>query len=138
MGLSAHCLQPLFLQVRARPDPLKRTDTLEIAFDSKPIRTLCESEVHAKHVLGSKVAEILKHRLADLRAATSVRDLVAGRPRVFSDGAHKRCMAIDLCDGYRIVFCANHNRNPTTDADDLDWPRVNRIRILGIESSHGK
>jgi len=39
---------------------------LELAFESKPLRTVCETEVQAKLELeGATVAEILKHRLAD-------------------------------------------------------------------------
>jgi hypothetical protein len=61
-------------------------NSLELAFDSKSLRTTCESERQAKLELGDVVAEVLKHRLADLLAAKSVKDLVAGQPRLL-DGA---------------------------------------------------
>lgn len=112
-------------------------DTLELAFKSKELRTICESEAHAKCNLGSKVAEALKHRLADLRAATSIVDLVAGRPRI-ADGGHSQQMIVDLCDGYRITFCANHPNNPVTEHGKLDWTKVSRIKILGIERDDGQ
>lgn len=91
--------------------------------------------MHAKRQLGAKVAEILKHRLADLRAATSPKDLVASLPRELDSGDSQH-MAVDLCDGYRIVFSANHSNNPRTETGDLDWARVSRIKILRIESGH--
>ncbi len=106
---------------------------MELAFDSKSLRAVCENEAEAKLELGATVAEILKHRLADLRAATSVKDLVAGRPRISADREH---MIVDLCDGYRIVFKANHPKNPKSDTEDVDWERVSRIKILRIESDH--
>ena len=109
-------------------------DTLEIAFDTKPLRTICESEVQANRELDSEVAEILKHRLADLRAATSIMDLITGRPRKL-DGVKWQQMIINLCDGYGIVFCANHLNNPMTETGDLDWARVSRIKILRIGKS---
>lgn len=105
---------------------------LELAFESRSLRTLCESEAHAKRELGEAVAEILKRRLADLRAATSVNDLLAGRPRVL-DGTERHHMAVDLPDGYRIVFSANHSNNPVTDAGGPDWARISRIKILRVE-----
>lgn len=82
------------------------------------------------------MAEILKRRLADLRAATSIEDLLAGQPRELdgSDGQH---MVIDLRDGYRIIFCANHPKNPITENGDLDWAKVSRVKILQIESADG-
>jgi hypothetical protein len=108
---------------------------LELAFDSKLLRTICENDEHAKRQLGRSVAEILKHRLADLRAAASPKDLVAGRPRVLH-GGDRQYMAVDLPDGYRVVFSANHAKNPMTETGDLDWARVGRIKILNIERGH--
>jgi hypothetical protein len=56
---------------------------------------------------------------------------VAGRPCMGPDGQH---MAIDLCDGHRIIFKANHPNYPRNDIDELDWARVSRIKIMRIES----
>lgn len=108
---------------------------MELAFESKSLRTICENEAHAKRKLGPTVAEVLKHRLADLRAATSVKDLVVGRPRV-SDSADHQHMVIDLCDDHRMVFCANHLSNPVAESGKLDWLKVSRIKILRIENDH--
>jgi plasmid maintenance system killer protein len=109
---------------------------LQLAFETKPLRTICESERHAKHEFGDAVAEILKHRLADMCAATSVNDLVAGQPRALA-GAAPQQMVVDLNDSYRIVFTANHTKNPVTETGNLDWKRVSRIKILRIERDHG-
>jgi toxin HigB-1 len=97
------------------------------------LRTICEKEAQAKHELGDAVAEALKHRLSDLIAAKSVKDLVAGRPRLGDDPSH---MVVDLGENHRLVFKANHTNNPVTLSDDLDWGRVSRVKILRIESDH--
>lgn len=106
---------------------------LELAFESKELRDVCENEAEAKRQLGDSVAEMLKHRLADLNAATSPRDLIAGRPRLSEDGQR---MIVDICAGSYLIFAANHPKNPTTSNGDLDWGRVNRIRILGVGDDH--
>lgn len=106
---------------------------LELAFESKELREMCESEAEAKRQLGDTAAEMLRHRLADLDAAASPKDLLAGRPRLGQDG---ETMVVDLCEGCRLVFTANHPSNPTTSTGELDWARVARIRILRIESDH--
>jgi hypothetical protein len=98
-----------------------------------PLRTVCEKEAQAKHELGDTVAEFLKHRLSDLRAAKSVKDLVAGRPRIGDDKSH---MVVDLGESHRLVFKANHTNNPLNPSNDLDWDRITRIKILRIESDH--
>ena len=109
---------------------------LELAFAKKSLRQLCESETKAKRDLGVRMAEKLRRRLADLRAATCVKDLVAGRPREL-DGADHRHIAIDLCEDYRIIFCANHTANPVVKSGDVDWSRVSRVKILRIERDYG-
>lgn len=105
---------------------------MELAFDSRSLRSICESEVQAKEKYGAAVAEILKHRLADLCAATSIKDLLVGRPRPM-DGTNDLCMILDLFEGYQIVFCANHPKNPLTQAGRVDWSKVSRVKIMRIK-----
>lgn len=109
-------------------------DTLELAFDSKELRSICESEDYAKQQLSALVVEALKHRLADLRAAISIKDLIAGKIRPL-DNADQRII-VDLCEGYQLIFCANHPRNPLLESGNLDWSRVSRIKILGIKNDY--
>jgi len=111
--------------------------SLEIAFAEKADRRLCENEAIAERMLGIKVADKLKRRLADLRAATTVADIVAGKPQVLF-GKYKHQIAVELCDGYSLVFCANHNTNPILESDKIDWSRVSRIQILRIENQNDK
>jgi plasmid maintenance system killer protein len=109
---------------------------LEFAFESKDLRTLCEDQARAKASLGDVAAHALKNRLADLRAATHAADLPAGRPRPL-DESDRNQMAVDLSDGYRLVFAANHRQNPTAGSGEVDWQRVTRVKILRIDKEHG-
>lgn len=109
---------------------------MQIAFDKKSLRQICESECKAKSDLGAKVADVLKRRLADLRAATCVNDLVAGRPRTL-ESARREKMVVEICDGFRLIFCVNHSNIPVLESGEVDWSRVNRIKILEIGSDHG-
>ena len=102
------------------PNFPRRANSLELAF-----------ECSAKLKLGDAVSEVLKHRLADLRAAGSVSDLVAGRPRILHRSNPEK-MVLDLCDGYHVVFVPNNIERPTTETGELDWQRVSRIRIIRI------
>jgi proteic killer suppression protein len=107
---------------------------LELAFATKSLRLLCESEASATRELGASVAQKLRRRLADLRAATSVKDLVAGRPRQLA-GAHRRHVSVDLCEGSSIVFSPNHRTIPMLASGGVDWSKVTRVKVLRIESS---
>lgn len=108
---------------------------LEIAFATKKLRHLCESEEAARSSLGSGVAEKLKARLADLRAASCVKDLVAGRPRHLA-GRRPTSLGINLSDGWRFVICANHNDVPQLKSGAVDWARVNRVKVVDIDKDH--
>ena len=105
---------------------------MEIAFATKRLRQLCETEATARDALGDKAAQKLRARLADLRAAQSVKDLVAGRPsEVRRDGA--QLIAIGLSCGARLLFSANHSKIPVTGKGDVDWSKVGRVKVICIE-----
>jgi proteic killer suppression protein len=108
---------------------------VNLAFETLALRTLCECQSKAERVLGIRPAARLRERLADIRAAEAVTDLVAGMPRELEGGRQRR-YAVDLANGYRLVFCANHNRIPLNETDRVDWSRVTRVKILKIEVGH--
>jgi plasmid maintenance system killer protein len=110
---------------------------LDLAFDSRSLRTICEKEEETVREFGLSVAEVLKHRLADLRAAKSINDLVVGYPQVL-DGTNNQQMAINLPDDYQVIFCANHPNNPVLENGFVDWSKVSRIKILQIRKNNVK
>lgn len=109
---------------------------LELAFANKSLRELCESKAQADRHLGPRVAQRLRRRLSDLRAATNVKDLVAGRPRELTGGRRGR-MAVQLSSDSRLVFCANHAVLPVLATGDVDWSKVSRVKILSIGRDDG-
>ena len=100
-----------------------------LAFASKPLRDMCEIEEHARRHLSSKVADNLKHRLADLEAAASVEDLIVGSPR---KSKASDTYLVDLADGFCLVFGANHIKNPVHGDGKVDWSKVSRVQVLSI------
>ena len=81
------------------------------------------------------MSKTLKRRLADLRAATSINDLIVGRPRTVDTGSDS-FLEIDLTAERRIVLKANHPKNPLTCSGKLDWANVTRIKIIHIGGKH--
>lgn len=107
---------------------------MEIAFQTKSLRDVCESDEKLKRQFGDRVGETIKGRLADLRAATSIRDVVAGSPReITRDG--KPAMILDLDCGRAMTFRPNHLRMPLRADGSVDWAAVYRIKILSIENA---
>ena len=104
---------------------------MELAFESKELRSICEHGATAKDELGAEVAEVLRARLADLRASTSVKDLIVGNPHsVEFEGTSY--FVVDICQGYQIVLKANHPENPLTGTDRIDWAKVSRVKVTHI------
>jgi len=106
--------------------------TVELAFETKSVRRLCESRVQADRQLGAAVAEKLRRRLSDLRAATSVKDLVAGKPRTLARGPQP-LLAVKLGEGARLLFRPNHTVMPVLASGEADWSSVTRVKIVRIE-----
>lgn len=108
---------------------------LIIAFAEKSLRKLCENEEEAIDSFSDEVAKKLKSRLADLIAAETVAKIPVGVPQEVQ-GSKEYCLAIEFFEGYRLVFCANHIKNPKLESGKVDWSKVKRVKILGIESDH--
>ena len=104
---------------------------MELSFESKGLRRICENQDVAKLKLGEAVSEALRRRLADLRAAKSIYDIVVGRCR-FEDAKDEQIVIIDLLEDNRLVFVANHPRNPALTDGSLDWSAITRIKIIQI------
>ena len=101
---------------------------LQLAFNTRELRTLCESEDAAREAFGDDVAESLKARLADLRAAENIDDLVVGRPRTSADSG---MMVLDLHGSHVLKFVPNHVQR-SVDAPKAEWGRVKRIKVTSI------
>ena len=110
---------------------------MDLAFANRDFRDLCLNEFLARQALGDALAEKLKSRLADLVAASVVLDLflLPGKPRELIDGRQGH-MVMDLIDGQQLVFRCGHVKERVLQSGNIDWSRVRRVLILGLESGH--
>jgi len=105
---------------------------LDISFETKQLREICEIEAEGDRHLGPVVAKSLRKRLADCEALPTVSELIVGGPRELGDGT----MSLNLENGCVMVFTANHQDIPTTRNGQVDWTKVQSIRILRIEAEN--
>ena len=101
-----------------------------IAFETKRLREICEDDAVAVNELGSPAAKALQQRLADLRAAETIRDLIVGSPRV--SGIDDAILTITLTPTAHTIWSANHVSPPRDEAGRIDWMRTRRVRLLEI------
>lgn len=108
---------------------------MDISFETKALRDICEDQDRALLEFGSAVSSDLQACLADLVAVATVTEIPTGNPGPIDDPAQS--YKVELSNGYRVVFCANHVRPPFTESGELDWPSVRRIKILEITHANG-
>jgi hypothetical protein len=103
---------------------------MELAFATQSLRSVCEDDTVAAAAFDAPVVAQLKARLADLRAAESIHDLLIGNPRILP-GDNPR-VAVSLADGYALVATPNHRVTPLASDGTVDWRRVRRLQLLEI------
>lgn len=106
---------------------------MNLAFSTRDLRTICEEQIAAEREFGIEIAHELRARLADMRAAENVSELVAGRPReiVLNDD---RLYVVDIAKGYRIVLRANNLRiRQQVQGKEIDWSQVDCVQIINVE-----
>jgi hypothetical protein len=103
---------------------------MELAFETVELRRICESDVEARKHIPAATAEELQARLADMRAATSAHDLVAGSPSF--DPRPPGRIRFSFDGGYGLVCDGNHPKPPLTDDGLIDFGRLRRLRIVAI------
>lgn len=108
---------------------------MDIRFADKKLQDLCERVGVADRKLGPASARKLRNRLADLRAAMIVSDLVAGRPHPLK-GSRAGQFGLDLARGDRIVFSVANVPVPVTAGGAINWSQVTLIRIEYVGDYH--
>lgn len=108
---------------------------MEIIFGDSKLQKLCEQQAVAQKQLGQAGARKLRSRLADLAAAGSVRELVAGRPHPLK-GDRAGQFAVDLEGAKRLVFKPANDPIPCNEDGSIDWSKVTRVCIVFMGDYH--
>lgn len=108
---------------------------MNIEFLSPQLQELCSSERKAVRELGQPGAKKLFARLADLRAANHVGELVAGKPHPLKYDRSGQ-FAVSLEGAKRLVFRPANEPVPLNDDGSVDWKRVTRVCIVFIGDYH--
>lgn len=108
---------------------------MEITFSDGKLQKMCEQQVIAQKKLGKDCARKLRSRLADLDAATSVQDLIAGRPHPLK-GDRLGQFSLSLQGGKRLVFEPGNDPIPYKEDSSIHWAQVTNVRIIFIGDYH--
>ncbi|MET0061125.1 MAG: hypothetical protein ABW176_02420 [Candidatus Thiodiazotropha endolucinida] len=87
----------------------------------------------AIEAFGEEVAMDLISRIADMHAADSPLDLIAGNPgRLDPPNSHK--YSISLVNNHRLLFISNHAKHRGSDVEKIDWSDVFRVQVIDISA----
>jgi plasmid maintenance system killer protein len=111
---------------------------MEVTFANSKLQKLCNSDKKLKGDYGSRMAELIKERLADLTAAETLEVMrsVPGRCHELTQNL-KGLLAVDLVHPDRLAFRPADDPIPRKPDGGLDWTQVTRIEIAGIGDYHG-
>lgn len=92
---------------------------------------MCERKRLAERHFGADTARRLRARVADLKAAVTATDLVAGTPTFVDAGGGS--IEISLGEGSSLRLRVNHLQAPLNKDGRLIWKNVSRVRVVAIE-----
>jgi len=107
--------------------------TIDIAFSTRAVRSLCQSSEAIERKYGAEVARALISRLADVRASSSIAELSSVVP--LSTDGEKGNVTIQVSGEIVSYIHAseNHRISPRLADGNVDWARVTRVQIRKVE-----
>jgi plasmid maintenance system killer protein len=111
---------------------------MEIAFGSRKMPKLCNSEKEMRSKLGDRGAKALQLRLTQIKAADTLEDLgkVPGARCHELTADRKGQLAVDLVHPRRLIFKPDHNPTPAKPDGGLDRQQVTRVVVIEIFDYH--
>lgn len=102
---------------------------MEIAFETRALRTLCEDSMEAENAYGRALANELRRSLAELRAADTMFDM----PATFDMPTGKQSeFAVPLGATHNLMLRCGNRRPPRLPSGEIDWDSVDRIKVIGV------
>lgn len=108
---------------------------MNITFDSRELREVCEVAAESDRLLGERSAALFRETLADLQAAPTLGDLPF-RPQELGQVGGRHGFALSYGEDGAIVFLEVHRKAPLDDDGVFDWRLVSRVKIVQV-GAHG-
>ena len=105
--------------------------------NSKLEKEFCDLKL-LKRRWGDKQGYLIAQRLDQIRAAENLEDLAKlPQLRVHElKGNRKGQISLDVKHPYRLLIVPDHRETPLKEDGGLDWLKITRIKVLGVEDTH--
>lgn len=109
---------------------------MEISYENRKLRKLCENETESRRQLGSPCSKRLRMRLNTLADAATMNELLPGRGRPHPLGGDLEGQFALALNGERLIFRPNHDPVPEMEAGGIDRSKVTKVTITDIRNYH--
>jgi proteic killer suppression protein len=109
---------------------------VELTFATTRLQRLFESQTELRRAHGDRCAKKLMIRIADLRAASTLREFrhLPGHCHEL-DGDRRGQLALELEAGKRLIFSPGGSNIHRADGG-LDWSLVDSVRVVEVVDYH--
>ncbi|MEO5376803.1 MAG: hypothetical protein H7832_03310 [Magnetococcus sp. DMHC-6] len=108
---------------------------MKIQYKNQKIEKLCNQQAVAQQTFGKPVAIKLQTRIAEIKAASRVTELIAGDPHPLK-GNRLGQFSLSFSESERVVFKPNQDPIPRHEDSSIDWSQVINIIIVFIGDYH--
>lgn len=110
---------------------------MDVLFPSQKLQRQLSMQRDLQRQWGKEGAKRITARLQQLAAAVTLEDMrqLPGRCHELT-GPRAGELAIDLHQGYRLVFRPTENPPPSREDGGLDWRRVDSVTVIEIVDYH--
>jgi proteic killer suppression protein len=110
-----------------------------ISFKNKKLeKELCDEKALKRH-WGHEQAKLIARRLTELAAAENL-EILRKLPQVKAHellGNRAGQISLDIKYPYRLLITPDHEDTPRKEDGGLDWQKITKIKVLGLEDTHG-
>ena len=112
---------------------------MDILFKTKKFMKQCNSKKLLARAYGPQCAELIRRRLDELRAASSLEDLrFLPQARCHElKGNRAGQLSVDLVHPYRLLFRPAEESIAQKADGGLDWAGITSVEIIKVEDTHG-
>ena len=106
--------------------------------NSKLEKEFCDIKL-LKRRWGEEQAKLIARRLGELRAADNL-EVLRTLPQLRAHelkGNRTGQISLDVKHPYRLLIEPDHVEIPRKQDGGLDWQKITKVKVLGVEDTHG-
>jgi plasmid maintenance system killer protein len=105
--------------------------------NTKLEKEFCDIKLLKRH-WGEEQGRLIARRLGELKAAENLETLKT-LPQLRAHelkGNREGQLSVDIKHPYRLLIVPDHEETPRKEDGGLDWQKVTKVKVLGVEDTH--